>query len=244
MAGDGNRYAAETNSTMFCSLDRADIVLKPDSDGRSQFVQTDHRTTEDIESAQELSAVFALIRILNPKRMAEPGSPEPMVICSFQDRPPEFLRVIISSTGGRCVYGDNLTTDADLPAPQPLDQVINSSFAALALAVSREFQADMTTDGLRKIEERLTLIFQPADEDENAYWSAVLKLGAFGGELIRKFNGGDWTKVETGTLPFALTTSFRGESATVNPLGKAIKFFANGSDDSLVALVNMLRQNL
>jgi len=59
--------------------------------------------------------------------------------------------------------------------------------------------------------------------------------------LIRASNGGRWTITDSGSLPFALTTRFRGEEATVNPLGKAIKRFTNGEEDSLVALVNVIR---
>jgi hypothetical protein len=65
---------------VFSSLDRVDIVLKPGPDGRKQFVQTDHRTAQEIEQEPELSVLFALIRILNPRRMADAGSPEPVVI--------------------------------------------------------------------------------------------------------------------------------------------------------------------
>ena len=32
---------------MFSSLDRVDIVLEPDADGRQQYVQTDHRTAAE-----------------------------------------------------------------------------------------------------------------------------------------------------------------------------------------------------
>ena len=77
---------------MFSSLDRADIVLKAGPDGRQQYVQTDHRTAAEIEQEPDLSVLFTLVRILNPKRMAEAGSPEPVVIYSAQERPPEFLR--------------------------------------------------------------------------------------------------------------------------------------------------------
>ena len=58
---------------MFSSLDRVDIELSPDADGRAQYVQTDHRSSDEIELTRELSAAFALVRILNPKRMVEAG---------------------------------------------------------------------------------------------------------------------------------------------------------------------------
>jgi hypothetical protein len=37
---------------VFSSLDRADIVLKPGADGRQQYVQTDHRTAEEVEQGE------------------------------------------------------------------------------------------------------------------------------------------------------------------------------------------------
>lgn len=60
----------------FASLDRADIVLGSGPDGRPRFVQRGHRTVEEIERGPKLTAMLALVRVLNPERMAEPGSPE------------------------------------------------------------------------------------------------------------------------------------------------------------------------
>jgi len=43
---------------MFSSLDSIDIVLKPGTDGRQRYVQTDHRTAEEIEEEPELSVTI------------------------------------------------------------------------------------------------------------------------------------------------------------------------------------------
>jgi hypothetical protein len=69
----------------------------------------------------------------------------------------------------------------------------------------------------------------------------VLKLGSMAGEIIRASNGGQWALGDSGRLPFALSTRFRGGEATVNPLGKAIKRFAHGEEDTLVSLVEMVQ---
>lgn len=99
----------------------------------------------------------------------------------------------------------------------------------------------MTPEGLAAVERALAESAGDPEEDEFAYWSAVVKLGGFGGEVIRASNGGRWVVVDSGTLPFALSTRFRGGEATVNPLGKAVKRFANGEEDSLTALVGLVR---
>lgn len=87
---------------MFSSLDRADIQLEAGPDGQQRFVQTDHRRAAEIEQEPELSIIFALVRIMNPKRIAEAGSPEPIVFYSAQELPPEFLSQAIHAAGAGC----------------------------------------------------------------------------------------------------------------------------------------------
>lgn len=208
--------------------------------GRPQYVQTDHRTPEEIEQEPELSVLFALVRVLNPKRMGEAGSPEPLVTYSAQHRPPEFLQRAIRAAGGLVTVGTSTEPEPDEGSAPGLEEVVGSAFARLAQAVASEHQVAPTPEGLETVERALAAGAGDPEEDPLAYWSAVVKLGCFGGELIRASNGGRWMVAGSGSLPFALSTSFRGRQATVNPLGKAIKRFANGEEDSLTALVNLI----
>jgi hypothetical protein len=225
---------------MFSSLDRADIVLKPDSAGRQRYVQTDHRTAEEIEQEPDLSVLFALVRILNPKRQAEPGAPEPQVLYVAQSPPPEFLRQAIRAAGGQVAIGTSDQPEPDVGEPPPLKDVANSAFAGLARAVAEEFSVELSATGLDKVEKALAASAGDPEEDEIAWWSAVIKLGSFAGELIRASNGGMWEVSDSGSLPFALSTRYRGGEATVNPLGKAIKRFTNGEGDSVAFLVDVV----
>lgn len=226
---------------MFTSLDRTDIVLVPGPDGRRRFVQTDHRTAAEIAAGPELSVLFALVRVLNPKRSAEAGEPEPEVAYSAMERPPEFLRRAIRAAGGRLLVGDSMTPDTDDEPVPPLDAILESAFADLARAVAAEYGVAPSLDGLAALEDTLATVAGDPNADEYAYWSAVLRLGGFAGEMVRQSNGGRWRVAEDGTLPIALVTPFKGGEATVNPLGKAVKRFANGNGDSLVTLVHYLR---
>jgi hypothetical protein len=224
---------------MFSSLDRADIVLKP-TDGRKHFVQTDHRTAAEVEEEPELSVLFALVRVLNPKRMAEKGDPEPVVLYETMHQPPEFLCRAIAAAGGRLSVARN-----PQPAPAgtpPLEEIVESAFTGLARRVAADYGIELSPQGLEVVERDLADTAEDPEEDEFAYWSAVLKLGTFAGELIRASNGGRWVVADTGTLPFALTTTYQGAEATVNPLGKAIKRFANGEEDSVAFLVETVRR--
>jgi hypothetical protein len=259
---------------MYASLDRIDVVSRR-NDGRTEYWQTDHRTAEQIEREPALSVLFALTRILNPRRGNEAGAPEPVVIYSATHPPPQFLLQAIRAAGALLTLGDELDP-RPVPGPassveadgsflgramraagglfggrapsatggaQSLDTIVQDAFAGLARAVAAEHGVGLNLDGLRTVEDALAERAGSAEEDETAYWSAVFKLGSLGGELIRASNGGRWVQVETGSLPFALSTTYRGGQATVNPLGKAIKRFAEGEGDSVVALVDVIRSN-
>ena len=225
---------------MFSSLDRADISLAPTSAGNPQFVQTDHRSPEEIRENPELSAVMALVRIVNPKRVFEDGAPEPIVIYMCDQDPPLFLKQIISAAGATLAFGGDISPQS-LPAAEPLGRVLNDAMHELSSAVIKEYSIELNESAVSNLEQSLSP--PAAESDEFLYWSAVLKLGAVGGELIKQTNGGEWAITDTGSLPFALATNYNGESATVNPLGKAIKYFNNGEEDSLVSLISVLKAN-
>jgi len=107
----------------------------------------------------------------------------------------------------------------------------------------KEHGVPFNLDGLLNLQETLAESAGRPDDNDYTYWSAVVKLGAFAGELIRATNGGTWDSVGSGTLPLALVTNFKGEQGTVNPLGKAMKRFQNGAEDSLVPLVKATQSN-
>lgn len=224
---------------MFASLDRVDIVTRG-TDGRMQYVQTDHRTTEEVEREPELSILFALVRVLTPKRMASTDAPDPVVIYAAQSQPPAFLQQAIHAAGGRVMVGSEIQPTLEARETPPLEEIIAAAFPNLAHAVAVAHGVALTPKGLAEAERALAQVAGDPDENEIGYWSAVMKLGSFGGEVIRACNGGHWLTVESGSLPFALSTNFRGAQATINPLGKAIKRFANGEGDSVAALANLI----
>jgi hypothetical protein len=124
---------------VFSSLDRIDIVLTRGPDGRRRYVQTDHRTADEIEQEPALSTLFALVRVLNPKRTIEAGSPEPDVAYSVRDPPPVFLRRAIRAAGGRVVVGLDEVPVADAEDLPRLGEVVASAFAGVAGTTASEY---------------------------------------------------------------------------------------------------------
>jgi hypothetical protein len=252
---------------MYASLDRIDVVIGRD-DGRKEYWQTDHRTAEEIEAQRPLSILFALVRLLNPRRGDDP---DPVMVYSAAHPPPESLLRVLRATGALLTVGKDLK-----PRPVPdaaphakaagsflgraigaargllggggaakgdgagsLDEIIQEAFSSLAREVAARHGVPLTVEGLHAVEDALAATAPDYEADETTYWTAVLELGALGGELIRATNGGRWVQVQTGKLPLALSTRFRGQEATINPLGKAIKLFADGEEESVAALVRV-----
>jgi len=87
---------------MYSSLDRVDILLAPDADGHPRYVQTDHRTAEEVEEEPALSILFAVVRLLNPRRMVLTVNPLGKAIKRFANGD-----------------GDSLVTLANLLLSQP-----------------------------------------------------------------------------------------------------------------------------
>lgn len=225
---------------MYTSLDRIDIVAtRPDS-GQEFYVQSDHRTAAQIELEPELAVLMAVARVIGPRRM----SPETPVVYSCRFQPPAFFRRAVEAAGGIL----SVAQTPELPdAPGAADtnavvRLAGEAFAGLAARTAEAHGVGVDLDGVVSVEYDLSSVVTDAERDESGYWSAVLGLGALAGEVIRAANGGGWVLADSGTLPFALTTGFRGGSATVNPLGKAIKYFANGDGDSVAALAEMVMQ--
>jgi hypothetical protein len=256
---------------MYASLDRIDVVSQR-TNGVKEYWQTDHRGAEEIEARRALSTLFALVRILQPLRWEDPAEPRPVVIYSATNPPPEFLRQAIRAAGALLTIGDDIEPQpwpeparpesgsffgramrglfgggqaaAAAPAAPSLDDIVQQAFAELAREVAAAHGVGVDVEGLRVVEDAVAARQPDPEDDETAYWTAVLELGAFGGEVLRARNGGRWVQADRmGTLPFALATRYRGGDATVNPLGKAIKRLAGGEDDSVVALVQVVRAN-
>jgi hypothetical protein len=233
---------------MYSSLDRVDIVTAAPGGGR-RYVQTDHREASEIESEPELATLMALVRVLNPLRFSEDDGPTPEVVHYASHTPPPFLRRALASVGATLVVGPDpsgppLAYDASLGAIADVDALVDETFGALARRTAESVELSLTLPGLETYERALVADGPPsADDNEARYWASVLKLGAFTGELLRGTNGGRWAQSNSsnGNLPFVMLASFTGQAATVNPLGKAIKYFAQGEQDAPSGLVRTLQ---
>ncbi|OJH37650.1 hypothetical protein [Cystobacter ferrugineus] len=224
---------------MYSSLDSIDIVTQNEETGRKGFLQTDHRSAAEIQQERELSTLFALTRMLNARQAieSEGGPVDVLYVCS--EPPPDFLRSVVTSAGGRVQINDEPVSVYEGPIGTPED-LAEDAFRRLAYRVAHEREASLDEGLLSALQEEYAQ--QPgAEEDEPGYWTRVVELAAVTGELLRARHGGRWAAAQDmATMPFAFRLGGEGASpAIVNVVGKAERFLTNGERDSLVLLLRM-----
>ena len=224
---------------MYSSLDSIDIVTQNEETGRKGFLQTDHRPAAEIQRERELSTLFALTRVLNARHAieSEEGPVDVLYVCA--EAPPDFLRSVVASAGGRVQINDEPVSVYEGPIGTP-EELAEGAFRGLAFRVAHEREASLDEQLLAALQEEYAQ--QPGvEDDEPGYWTRVAELAAVAGELLRARHGGRWAEAqELATMPFAFRLGAEGVSpATVNVVGKAERFLTNGERDSLVSLLRM-----
>ncbi|MDC0719090.1 hypothetical protein [Nannocystis bainbridge] len=204
------------------------------NEGRTWFVQKDERPAAEIEQEVDYSALFALVRTMNPLRMSRPES-RPGVQYLFAELPPDPVREAVVSGGGHVIHASEVVPfDGPLRAPADLAEHF---FARIARKVAAERDLGFSRDGLEQLEQALA---DAQEADEATYWKAVFDLGAYAGETLRAAAGGRWIRQDAaGVVPFAFACTIGDEPAELYLLAKAMRFIAEGPEDSLTGFVDL-----
>lgn len=215
---------------MFSDLERLDICYVNVA-GELVVVQTDHRDAVELQQDDARSTVFAFARVMNARTYEPEASSEPrrpvVVHSVFQGTPPPALRTFLDALGSVVLVG----TD-QLPAQQPLDpelvaQRLDEAMATVGQEALRSVGGACDLTGLRAVEAELA----PLGEDFAARMSeerytAMLRVAAAAGEVLRANRGGAWRPGREFAGPFPLV--FESGAATPNLFGRAQRLFTEG----------------
>jgi hypothetical protein len=232
---------------VYCSLDKIDLGAHVD--GRPVAVQTDLRTRREIEAEPELSALYAMTRVLNARtHLAHDGHPGAAVHYVVTDEPPPILREALRATGCTLERGELVEPGA---APchaasagfeklgpgcdDDIGALADRSFAALARRVAARMGTRDLAIALRMLEDQ-TFTDPPGRDDEAAYWSRVLELAALAGELLRAKYPGRWVQTDRALVPFGFTLT-TADSTVVFPTNRAQRVIEDGREESLFKLL-------
>ncbi|MGN6109961.1 MAG: hypothetical protein ACTHU0_32950 [Kofleriaceae bacterium] len=226
---------------MYCSLDKIDLAARVD--GEQVGVQTDHRARAEIEAEPELSALFAMARVLNARgHLADQGHPDAPVRYVVADEPPELLRSALAAVGATLERADRERCVEPLGAAseEVASALADRAFGALARRAAARIGTRDLAMALRMLEDQ-TVAAPPDRGDDEAYWSRVLELAALTGELLRaKYpSAGRWVQTDRAMVPFGfqLITSASGGSTVVFPTNRAQRVIEDGNGESLFKLL-------
>ncbi len=209
---------------MFSSLDRVDILTES-----GVYVQSDHRSPEEMDERSELSVLFAATRTVVPRRKAVRAKVSYLV----RKGASEAVREVLAATGAKLqTVVDGRTKTLRYGAkPRAVAEIVDEAFATLARRVADRESVPMSEAGLWEFEKRYGgLDFETCDEQHG--WTKVLELAALVGECFRELpRGGSWvvaddvlsadsplTAPECGPLPFMFQT---GEGGLYNAANHA-----------------------
>ena len=223
---------------MYCSIDKIDMAARVD--GTPIAIQTDHRDREQIEAEPELTALFAMARIVNARaQLAGDGHPHAAVHYVVSGEPPAVLREALAAAGAMIERADRDLVLEDLgPGSVPeVGAIADRCFVALARrAASRVGSRDLAI-ALRMLEDQTFANPPSRDTDEELYWSRVLELAALTGELLRAKYPGHWVQSDRALVPFGFQLTSASDSAVMFPTNRAQRVIDDGPDESLFKLL-------
>jgi hypothetical protein len=214
---------------VYSSLGKIDVVTQDPI----QYIQTDHRTREEIEAEPELSVLFALTRILKAHVYAKAQGVEATVVyAALEDDTPAFLRETIAAANGIYERASDRHREPT-PSSSSLAELADAAFRGLADRVVRRTGLSEPALALRSLEAELAIESPSEDDDELAYWTAVLELAAVTGEVLRAKLGGRWEESTMADIPFGFAT----EQGSIFATNRAQRFLADGEGESMFLLL-------
>lgn len=231
---------------MYASLDKLDLEV----DGPRRFVQTDQRGNGELAETPELTTLFALARVLNPRRLPDAGD-VPVVYVVVEDEPPACLLDALGATGALLQVGTKGTARPVPAGELTADELADRAFRGLAQRVARRVGLTDMATVLRALEAETTAEPPRQDEDEPGYWGRVLELAAVTCEVVRARSGGRWEIHHHADLPFGFATRPGGGTTPAGAPGaggiilatnRAHRFLADGEDESMFDLLTADRE--
>lgn len=216
---------------MYSSLQKIDIVV---DETPPLYVQTDHRTRDEIEAEPEISVLFALARILNARAYGVSKQLDPTVVyVALDDDPPDLLREAIGAAKGVLERGSDRTR-IQLPATTTPAELADRAFGNLARRVARRVGLTDMSAVLTALEAETVLDPPDVEEDEIGYWTRVCELCAVTCEVLRTKRGGKWVDCDRAEIPFGFSS---GGDGIMLPSNRAQRFISDGEGESMFQLI-------
>jgi hypothetical protein len=208
--------------------------IRPQPGGGAIVLVEDERSAAVMSRMPSLSALIAIARVLNARRVLEArygGKGE--VRYATNASLPSFLfdAVVRAGAGTSDRTGDRLIAPAQ---PASVAAIVDVAFSELAHYTRTNIGVSDMVTALRTVEANRRKA--PLDRERNPgfYWPAVFELASLAGELSRP-RGGRWIEIQDTPVPFAIKLA-TGELAIPTKLAQRI-VEGEAVDESLAGTV-------
>lgn len=220
---------------MYSSLHKIDLVAAASKGEPMLLVQTDHRPPAEVGADQGLSMIFALTRMLMP-RSGDYATATVRYACIGEAHP------LLESAAAACAAElESAGQRRDLSAVprQPPEDLADAAFASVGRRVLGERKLAVDEAGLTELVAEMASP-PTRDDDEVAYYTAMIELAAATGEVVRARFGGRWVRdtEQYSAVPFIFLLGAGGDHR-VNVAGKVENFFRHGEFHSPVLLLRV-----
>ena len=222
---------------MFSSLLKIDFIAET-TEGRAQYVLTDHRETAEMAEAREISVLFALARMLGATaHAAKSGRSDTQVIYGCMNKPTPEVVEAIAACGGMLAL--EIGKQKVLPPVEVTPaELADTAFRSLANRALRATGLQDFAAALHALEAEIVADPPTVDSDEITYWTRVLELAALTGEIVRAEHGGKWVvNTEHADLPFA----FAMGNDMLLPTNRAARLIDDGPNESMFLMLASAR---
>jgi hypothetical protein len=219
---------------MYSSLLKIDLAATKDPQ-QPMFIQTDHRSRDEIAAEPEVSVLFALTRVLNARHHgAQHGLSNAMIVYACMDEPtPELVEALAACGAVLETKGGESRTALEPVAATP-SELADQAFRGLADRVKARVGLRDPASALRVLEAE-TLADRPdPEEDEPGYWTRILELAALTAEVLRAKHGGVWVECDRADVPFGFQW---GATGVTLPTNRAGRFIHDGAEESMFHLL-------
>jgi hypothetical protein len=217
---------------MYSSLLKIDIVAETNTG--PLYVQTDHRTREEIASEPEISTLFALTRVLNPRNHALKEGVTATIVYACMDEPTPELVEVLASAGAMLETQGGQERKTLAPVAATPSELADAAFRGLVKRV--QARVGLTDFGatLRALEAETLADPPDEEEDEISYWTRVLELAAVAVEILRAQRGGTWVECDMADIPFGFQNDL---GQLVLATNRACRFLSDGAGESMFRLI-------
>ncbi|MFT7518371.1 MAG: hypothetical protein ACI9MC_000502 [Kiritimatiellia bacterium] len=231
------RYPDLSEDPMYSSLDRVDLVVTM-ADDKERYVQTDHRDAQEIEDELPLSILFCVARVLGARRLASiNNSDADVVIAMMSEPPPPDLCRAIAASGG-LLEVDQQMVDLPKHTEDPFD-LVDKAMRYLAADVAQSMHVQLDERGLQTVQREAWVQGLNKEADEIGYWTWVLQVAAFAGEVLRGDGQGRWV-ADTHNMSVLPYTFDQGGGRLLNVFGRCARLINEGPDEGPSVLLGII----